>query len=352
MKRKYIIYAVLVAILFFIGFKLFSNKKTLDKKSNPPAAAEVQIPVKIAAAATQLLQINMVKTGTLAPFIEAKVLAPVSGTLKKLRFKLGDQVSEGQVIAVLDSRLVQLDLQKAETNVAKLKNDLQTYTELLEGKAATQEKYNEVKQNYQDALNQASQYRKQIADANIKAPTSGIISVKSAEEGIYVNAGADIATVVNLSKAKVVVNLTEDEVYQIRQGQTVKITTDVYSGKEFGGTVSFISPQADQTHNYTAEIMVANSGKVILRSGTFVYADFSKRTTQNILVIPREALTESIKNAAVYVVENNRVKLKAIKTGREMGSMIEVTEGLKPEEVVVVSGQINLKDGALVSVSK
>ncbi|RYY23214.1 MAG: efflux RND transporter periplasmic adaptor subunit, partial [Sphingobacteriaceae bacterium] len=129
-------------------------------------------------------------------------------------------------------------------------------------------------------------------------------------------------------------------------------TTDVYPGQVFNGRISFISPQADETHNYSVEILATNNERTLLRSGTFVYADFSRKTKQNILLIPREALTQSIKDASVYVVENNAVRQKPIKTGIEMNGMIQVINGLKAGEVVVTSGQINLKDGSQVSISK
>ncbi|MCD0487588.1 efflux RND transporter periplasmic adaptor subunit [Pedobacter sp. MC2016-14] len=352
MKRKYIIGLIIALVIALIVFKLAANKSVLNKKNAPTADTVLRIPVKAAAAQEQTLDINMVKTGSLAPFKEAKVLAPVSGTILQLRFNLGDEVYEGQVLAVIDTRLLQLDLQKAQSNAGKLKRDLDTYTELLQGQAATQEKVNEVRQNYLDAANQVSQIKKQIEDATIKAPTSGTISLKPVEQGVFVNAAADLATIVNLSQAKVQLNLTETEVYQVKQGQTVKITTDVYPGREFQGKVSFISPQADETYNYKVEIMAQNKEGALLRSGTFVYADFSRKTSQQILLIPREALTESIKDAAVYVVENNVVHQKPIKTGIELKGLIQVISGIKKGEVVVTSGQINLKDGTPVSISK
>jgi RND family efflux transporter MFP subunit len=352
MKTKYIVLTALLAIAALIVFRLTSNKKKLDEKNRPAPVTAVRIPVKAAPAREQLLEISMVKTGNLAPFKEAKALAKTGGTLLQVRFKLGDQVNEGQVLAMIDTRGQQLELQKAETSVAKLRNDLNTYTELLQGKAATQEQVNNIRQDYSNAVNQAGQARKNLADASIKAPTGGIISARPVEEGVFVNAGAEIATIVNLSKAKVQVNLTEAEVYQIMQRQKVKITTDVYPSKVFAGTVTFISPQADQTHNYLVEIQIDNSQKAILRSGTFVYADFSEKTSQRVLVIPREALTESIKNASVYVVENGIARQKSIQTGTETGGMITVTGGLKAGDQVITSGQINLKDGTQVSISK
>ena len=352
MKRKYIISIFLVAVVALIAYKLTVNKKQLDENNKPEKKVAVKIPVKYATAKEQLLELSIVKTGNLAPFKESKVITTSSGILQTVRFELGDQVHQGQVLAIMDNRTQQLDLQKAESNLAKLKADFQTYTELYEGKAATKEKVNEIRQNYNDAQVQVQQIKKQMSDASIKAPTSGIISAKNMEQGVFASPGSEIATIINLSRTKVQVNLTEAEVYQIKQGQSVKITTDVYPDVMFPGKVSFISPQADVTHNYMVEIMIENAQKSQLRSGTFVYADFSQKSKQNVLVIPREALTESVKNASVYVVgQDNRAVLTPVQSGREMGSLIEIISGLKAGDRVVTSGQINLKSGTEVSLS-
>ena len=352
MKRKYIIWLIVIVIVALIVFRLASNKNTLDQKNQPSKDTLVLIPVKVAEVKGQNQEINLIKTGALAPFKEAKVLSTTGGTLTQLRFDLGDHVREGQVLAVTDTRSAQLDLQKAQSNAAKLLRDLETYTELLQGHAATQEKVNEIRQNYLDATNQVSQVKKQINDAAIKAPTSGTIAEKPVEQGVYANAGTQITTIVNLSEAKVQLNLTESEVYQVKKGQAVKITTDVYPDQVFNGRISFISPQADETHNYRVEILADNKESSLLRSGTFVYADFSRKTMQKVLLIPREALTQSVKEASVYVVENNVVHLRPVKTGIEMNDLIQVISGLKAGEVVVTSGQINLKEGTQVSTSK
>jgi RND family efflux transporter MFP subunit len=352
MKKKHIVGLVIIVLLALIIVRLASNKSTLDKKKEPKHDTWVSIPVKVAEAKQQRWEISLVKTGTLAPFKEVKVLSTIGGTIQQLRFTLGDHVSEGQVLAVIDTRSARLDLQKAESNAAKLRRDLDTYTELLKGQAATQEKVNEIRQNYLDATTQVNQVSRQISDASVKAPTSGIISEKQAEQGVFANAGTQIATIVNLSEGKVQINLTENEVYQVKQGQHVKITTDIYPDLVFKGKISFISPQADETHNYRVEIMADNNESSPLRSGTFVYADFSRKTTQNILLIPRDALTQSVKDASVYVVRNNIVHQNPVKTGIEINGLVQVISGLKPGEIVVTSGQINLKDGTRVTISK
>ncbi|MGO4290260.1 efflux RND transporter periplasmic adaptor subunit [Chitinophaga sp. RAB17] len=352
MKKKFIIAIACAGIVGVILLKLASNKKKINEKNQPVKTENILIPVTIDTAREVIQQAGIMKTGMLAPFREAKVLSVSSGSIRRLLFSLGDNVREGQTLAVIDTRLLELDLEKSASNVSKLRRDLETYTELQAGNAATQEKVNEIRQNYVDATNESEQLKKQIADAGIKAPTSGVIGAKSVEEGMFITAGGDIATIVNLSRLKVQVNLTESEVYQVTQGQKIKLTTDVYPDRSFFGTVTFISPQASQTHNYQVEITADNDKDTPLRSGTFVYADFSKSTAMKILLIPRSALNESKQDASVYVVKEGKAVLRKIKVGDEYGDNIHVISGLQTGEQVVTSGQINLKEGTFINVSK
>lgn len=352
MKRIYILIPVSLLLIGLTAYKLIANKKKLDEKNQPAPVTAVRIPVKVSAVKEQLLAVGIVKTGNLAPFIETKVVSVNSGVLQQVRFQLGDKIKKGQLLAVTDTRIAELELQKAETNAAKLRNDLTTYTELYAGKAATAEKLNEIRQEYSNAMNQVEQSNKNIADASIKAPAAGIIATKPVEQGVFVNSGTEIATIVDISRAKVQVNLTETEVYRVEQGQQVQITTDVYPGKVFGGVISFISPQADKAHNYLVEILLIKNDATVLRSGTFVYVDFSQKSQRPVLLVPRDALLESVKNAQVYVVKADTVALRSIQTGAQIGDKIEVISGLQPGEEVVIAGQINLKVGTRISISK
>lgn len=352
MKKRLIVTLVCIGIIGIIIFKLVSNKKKINEKNQPVQVENIRIPVTVATAIQKIQEMGIIKTGVLAPFKEAKVLSVSSGNVQRLLFNLGDNVRQGQIIAVIDTRLLELDLQKSELNVSKLGRDLQTYTELLAGNATTREKLDEIRQNYDGALNLSRQLRRQIADASIKAPIEGIIGTKLLEEGMFVTAGTEIASIVNLSRLKVQVYLTEAEVYQVVLGEKIKLTTDVYPDKPFIGKVTFISPQANEAYNYQVEIIASNDKDSPLRSGTFVYVDFSKKTSQEILLLPREALNGSIQDASVYVVQNGKAILRNIKVGNEYGNNVQVTNGLKLGEQVVTSGQINLKDGALINISK
>lgn len=352
MKKNLIISTIAIGIVGLIIWRLAANKQTINERNQPATLKNVLIPVSTAPVIEQIRQVSLTKTGTLKPFKEAKLLSSSSGTVEQVRFNLGDNVRKGQILAVMDTKLLELDLQKSLSNLTKLKRDLQNYTELLEGKAATQDKVNDVRQQYTEAENQVDQLKKQITDAQVKAPIDGVISIKKLEEGMFVSANTELGTIVNLSQLKVQVNLTEAEVYQITIGQSIKLSTDVFPGKSFSGRITYISPQANEAYNYQVEIIASPDKSVQLRSGTFVYADFSNKTTQKILLIPRDALNGSIQDAAVYIFDNGRVMLRKIKVGEEYGQQIEVTSGLQKGEQVVTSGQINLQEGSLVNVSK
>ena len=352
MKKNIILIIVVLLIAGLMVWKLASNKKVINTKSQVTDTAAIAIPVKADTIRMQTLDLSISKTGTVTPFKESKVFATASANITQVNFNLGSIVKKGQVLAVLDNRSNQLEVEKAQAAASKAKSDLQTYQELLAGKATTAQKVKDLQQTYNDALNQVSQFQRQTSDAYIKAPISGMITTKDVEAGVFTATGTQVATIVDLAQAKVQVNVAESEVYQVKPGQAVNLAADVYPDNKLTGKVTFISPQADPTHNYLIEITLSNGGNSLLRSGTFVTVDFPSTTTRQQLVVPTQAITGSGDDAMIYVIKDNHVQQRKIKTGRTMQNTIEVASGLQQGDVVVIAGQINLKDGSLISVSK
>lgn len=352
MKKKIILIIISICITVFIVYKLFNKYKKLNQAETQKKEEVLQIPVTVATVREEFQKTGLTKTGFVIPFEEAKVLSAGTGTVKKLLFKLGDKVQKGQPLAIIDTRLLELELKKTESNVTKLGTDLKTYTELLHGNATTQKEVDALRQSYNDAQNQSSQIRKQISDAVIKSPINGVISSKNVEGEMFVGVGGELASIINSSKLKVQILCTESEVYKISVGQKIKFHTDVHPGKTFWGTVSYISQQATENFNFPVEITLESDNNFPLRSGTMVYADFSKESSEKIITIPRSAINESILNASVYVVKNGKVVLRKISVGQQLGDYIEVKQGLNIGEQVVISGQINLQNGTPVKIVK
>ncbi|WP_234733035.1 efflux RND transporter periplasmic adaptor subunit [Tellurirhabdus bombi] len=351
MKKSTIIVVVaLLAVTALIGFRLASNKKSINEKNKQPTNTNVAIPVTVTRVEEGTVSQQLIKTGNLIPFKAADITATTAGRVTQVNFDLGSQVSQGKILVQLDNKLRELSLQATQLNIDKLKKDVNRYNTLLAGNATTELQVNETKFNYESAVNQAEQIKKQIQDANVKSPISGQIVKKDIEPGEYISPGTVLGTVLDVNRLKVNVLVNESDVYRLRRGQSVKVTADVFPGKTFTGQISYIAPQGTDEHNYPIEITLASAGG--LKAGTFVNVDFSQQSNQKALQIPRSALVESIKNPYVYVVEGNAAKQRKIKVGREFGDNIEVIDGLTAGDQVVTTGQLNLSDGKPVQITK
>ncbi len=348
MQKKIIIIGIIVLIFGAIGFKLASNKKAIDEKKKPVLESNVAIPVSVTTVALQEVNDQLIKTGNLIPYKEADIMSLTSGKLTAVNFNLGSHVAQGAVVAQVDSRGLQLSMEAAQLTKSKADRDFKRYTTLLEGEATTEITQQDAKLQYENAQNQIEQLNKQIADNRIKAPVSGQVVSKLKEAGEFVNPGTVLGHIVDVSRLKVNVMVGEKDVYTLKPGQKVKVTTDIYPGQTFEGKVSFISAQGDATHNYPVEIELQNRKDNPLKAGTFVYADFSSMSQQKLLLIPRTALVESLKNPFVYLVENDKAVVRKINVGREIGDSIEVLDGIKEGEVVITAGLVNIKEGSLV----
>lgn len=349
-KTTLIVVAALVAITALIGFRLSSNKKKIDEQKKPVVQTNVAIPVTVAPVAEGTVSQQLVKTGNLIPYKEADIIATTAGKVTKVNFNLGSSIRQGSTLVELDNRLKELSLESTQLSIDRLKKDVTRYNTLLAGNATTEIQVNETKYNYENAVNQAEQIRKQIADANVKAPIGGRIVQKDIEPGEYITVGKVLGRVLDVDRLKVQVPVNESDVYQLRQGQAVKVSADVFPGRTFNGRISYIAPQGSDEHNYPVEITIDNANG--LKAGTFVNADFSQKSNQKALQIPRSALVESVKNPYVFVVNNNAATRRAITIGRDFGDSIEVLSGLKAGDQVVTTGQLNLSDGKPVQITK
>lgn len=349
-KTTITILVATLAIISLIGFRLASNKKKIDEQKKPVVATNVAIPVTVAPAVEGTVSQQLVKTGNLIPFKEADLVATTAGKVAKVNFNLGSSVRAGATLVQLDNRLKELSLEATQLSIDRLKKDVTRYNTLLAGNATTELQVNDTKYNYENALNQAEQIKKQIADANVKAPISGQIVQKDIEPGEYITVGKVLGRVLDVNRLKVQVPVNESDVYRLRNGQPVKVTTDVFAGRTFSGRISYIAPQGSDEHNYPVEITIDNAAG--LKAGTFVNVDFSQKSNQKALQIPRAALVESIKNPYVYVVTGNTVARRTITVGRDFGDTIEVLSGLNTGDQVVTTGQLNLSDGKPVQITK
>jgi len=347
--KKIIIIIISLSVLAFIVFRLSTSYNKIN--TNKDVSTDLAyVSVNVSPVSKMAMSNSLQLTGYMDAYSEIDIASEAQGTIVSLNAELGQEKSKGSIISTIDDKLKNLAVQKAKNLKVKLEKDLERNKNLYNGGSLTEQQLDDAQNSYNDAVIQLEQAEKELTNATIKSPISGIITKKQVEEGEYINIGSPIATIVDISKLKIKLNVSEIDVYQLKLRDKAIITTDVYPGISFEGNISFISSQGDDSHNYPVEIVIPNNLKHPLKSGTFASVLINLPVATEVLYIPRESLLGSITEASVYVTENNKAILKKIVVGSGNDKYIKVISGLKEGEKVIVNGQINLSDGKAIKI--
>ncbi len=273
-----------------------------------------------------------------------------SGKVTAVHAEVGDRVRAGSVIVQLDDELKKAAFDAASVTYEKARKDLERQEALHAQASTTDAQLEGARLAFKATEAQYVLAKRQYGDARVVSPIDGVVTARGVNVGTYVQSGNVVANVVDISSLKVRVNVNENDVFRLRPGDKVNVTTDVYPKATFPGTIRTVSAKGDEAHTYPVEVGIVNSEEYPLKAGMFALVTFSTLNHEKILAIPRQALVGSVRAAKVFVVKDNVAHLREIVVDSEVGTVIEVLKGLSEGEVVVVNGQNNLKDGTAVEV--
>jgi membrane fusion protein, multidrug efflux system len=344
MKKRII--PILITILLIAGAAILLNKSHQKINAGKKNLISSDVVVSISEVGEMSTNTTLNLTGTLYPYTDLVVSAQAAGQITSVNAELGQHKTKGNVLATIDNKLKTLAVESSKVNLEKVKRDLDRYQSLFKGGAATQQQIDDAQIAYTNARIQLDQTRKQLSDATITAPISGIVTEKSAEAGSYINIGNPVVRIVDISRLRVKINVSESNIYKLSVGDQANILCDVFPEKTFTGKISFISSKGDEAHNYPVEIIVPNNGK--LKAGTFANISIEIPGKGSSLSIPRSALLGSSSDAKVYVYKDGKVNMRKISVSGGNDQWLFVGSGLSKGEQVVTAGQINLIDGMAV----
>ncbi|SFC07898.1 RND family efflux transporter, MFP subunit [Parapedobacter composti] len=349
MKRVIITIVVVIGVLALIGWVLSKNKAENEAKTAVVAETGGAIVVKTAEVSRQPIVLDFSANGNFAANQDLLLKSEVSGRVTRILVKEGARVSRGQTLALVDPELSSLDKQAAEEALQKLKTDYARYQSSYETGGVTKAQLDEIELQLRNAEIKLQQANRRVADANIKAPFSGIINSRLIEVGAYLSPGTDLFEIVDISQLKLKVTANETRVVNLKVGDKVTITSTVFPDKEFSGTVSFIAAKADNSLNYPVEITVNNAAASELKAGMYGTAHFRFSQQQPAILIPRGAFIGGVNSNRIYVLGKDTTAVpREVIAGRIFGEQVEILKGLEEGETVITSGQINLSEGAKV----
>jgi RND family efflux transporter MFP subunit len=284
---------------------------------------------------------------------EVNLLSETAGRVLSIHANIGDRVSVGSVIAKVDDEIKKANLLTAEANFDKAKKDLERYEQLFKEKSANEAQLDQARLAYKLTESAKIIASRQLKDASITSPISGVITARNIEVGSVVGQNTPVATIIDVSTLKVKINVAEKDVFKLKVNDEVDVSAeDILPGSVIKGRIKNINAKADESHTYAIEITIPNNGKIQLKSGMFVRVYFNSIAKGETIVLPRDAIIGSVRNPQIYVVEGDKAYLRNILIGAESGKKVEILQGVKVGEQVVTNGQINLKDGVKVSIVK
>ena len=388
MKKKNIKWIIAIAFVLIVVLAFYGNSK---KKSVTTVTTE-----KISRRTIiEVIPAN----GKIKPVVEVKISPDVSGEIVELNFKEGDHIKKGDLIIKIKQDVYISMRDRAEASLNSVKAQLtqlqaqfvqieQTYNRtktLYQQKALSEAEYESALSQYQMAKEQikSAEFNVKSASAALKeaeenliktviyAPMDGIISKMSVEKGERVvgtsqMAGTELLRIANFDNMEVLVDVNENDIIRIKQGDTATIEVDAYPARKFTGVVTQIANSAkniglsiDQVTNFEVKIYILQesysdlsaTGRNPFRPGMSASVSIQTARKDSILTIPLQSITtrtdliaDSIKTKLginesveqVFVVkEDNTVEVREITTGIQDLSNIEILTGLKDGEVIV-----------------
>jgi RND family efflux transporter MFP subunit len=335
---------------------------SLQQETN--RAAELTVAVVTPKKAPATVSIDL--PGQTQAYTEAPIFAQTTGYLKKWYFDIGSKVKTGDVLAEIDTPQVdqQLSQAKATLKQAQAALDLSKANyvraqELLKRKVFAQQDFDTADSDYRskDATVSAdaaavSQLQALEDFKVVRVPFDGIVTARNTDVGQIVTSGSGHAlfTVAQISPLRIYVNVPETMAGYVQEGGPATINFAGFPGQKFSGKVVRTAGAIDpNSRTLLTEIDVANeSGQLF--PGAYSPVHLETEGPRSLLVPSSSLLFRSEGTSLGIVGADNRVHIKKIKIGRDLGGELEIVSGLSPTDQVVVNPMDSLAEGTAVHV--
>lgn len=361
LKKQMIIMLVAVGVLFglIFGWKAIGNYMMNQYFLQMKSPAVTVSTMKVEAS---LWQPTLKSVGSLRARLGVNVTTELAGMVQTILFTPGALVKKGTVLAQLnaDAEQGQLRSLQAQVELAKItyKRDKAQYAV----RAVSRQTVDTDEWNLRNLEAQVAQQAATVQKKTIRAPFAGQLGINNINPGQYLNVGDTVTTLQALDPLYADFYLPQQELAQLKLGQTVKVVTDTFPEKVFLGKITTIEPIVDSaTRNVQVEATISNPD-YLLKPGMFTRVEVETGVKQSHLTLPQSAISFNPYGDIVFLVKqsdqkdkNNKpilvVKQVFVTVGETRGDQIAVLKGLHEGDIVVTSGQLKLKNGSHVLIN-
>lgn len=370
---KFLILAVLLVLAGGALWRLDERTGEARPPGAPPGMGPRAVSVTTAAARLGDAPVTLSGIGTVTPLKTVTVKSRVDGELTEVRFREGQFVKEGELLAQIDPRPFKAQLDQYEGQLAKdtalLENaraDLTRYDNLVKKDmlaGQTKDTQASLVRQYEGAVRsdkaQIDNARLQIEYSRIMAPISGRVGLRQIDPGnmIRTTDSSGLCVITQMSPISVLFTLPEDQLPAVRKrlraGEKLPVAAydRTMASKLAEGTLATTDNQIDTATGTVKMRAIFPNADESLFPNQFVNAELLLEKRRDVVLLPASAVLRGPRGAHVFVVAgDNTAKDRAVVAGMAVGTDLVIESGLTPGEVVVVEGADRLRDGASVAV--
>lgn len=291
---------------------------------------------------------------------EATLYSKVSGYLKSLAVDKGDSVKEGQILAEIEVPELLADQKQfsVEAQVARTNHDRMTAARLKAPDLVVPETVENLRGLWQVAEARLQRTESLLQFSHITAPFAGLVTARFVDPGAYVpaatsgNSAVALVTLMDFSRLRVQVFIPEAEVPLIKNGLPAKLTVEELPGRDFSGTVTRFSYALDQaSKTMLAEIEMPNP-KGELRPGMYGSVQIEVERKKEASLLPVGAVLVEKSGTSVFLLAEGKARKTVVRTGFNDGTKVEILDGIKAGQPVILIGKLILNDGQAVTTSE
>lgn len=353
MSKKTRVILIVAIGLLILGMAIYPQVKKRYFKQNESSEQVIQAPVS---PRRQPLNVNgkilkfetlqdIFRTkGMLIPDEEVNLSFETSGKITYIYFEEGTFVQKGTLLAKMNDKPLQAELQKLEAQIPLLESRVYRQKQLLEKDAVSQEAYESVTTEMDKLHADIDLVKARIEQTELRAPFDGQIGLRFVSEGTYATTSTIISTLTKITPLKLEFSVNEAQANEIRPGLKVKFTAGNNMLSKHEAKVYAVETRLDeQTLTLKARAMYDNPDG-LLRPGNSVNIEILMSEFDDALVVPGIAVIAEMGRDIVYVYENGFAKQRIITKGLRTASSVQILKGLNYGDTLITSGVMQLRD--------
>lgn len=345
-------YKIMLPALLLGSLSISQTACNNEAQSKEPQEPEkvASIPVEAAAVKSGTISAFFTGTASLEAEGEAVVVAKAGGVVEEIFVEEGTYVKAGTALAKLDDERLLLDLARDEASLNKFSRELDRQKEFYEKKLISTEEYERVRTDYETQKAAFDVAKLNVEYTTVRAPISGVVSVRSIKVGNMVQTNQETFTITDFNPLLAVMHVPERELNKLKAGQAAELTVDAIPGESFTGVIKRISPVVDRTTGTFKVTIEVRDRSGILKPGMFGRIRIIYDTHEDVLLIPKEAVVMEDDIASVFLVSDSIAVKSDVTTGYVDNTHIEIMTGLEGGDIIITTGQNNLRDSSVVDV--